>query len=96
MAYTVLETNNQLEVHKDGCQHINHGKRSQRYRYSRHIVLGTGCEDWRGVTDALEDEWGFVTMQYEGGAKTAEEARESVIRQVRVSPCACSINSTRR
>ena len=48
------------------------------------------------MTDALEDEWGFVTMQYEGGAKTAEEARESVIRQVRVSPGACSIKSTRR
>ena len=94
MPYTVLQTDGALELHKDGCQHINHGKRTQR-SWNCHDIIGTGCNNWNDVTNALEDYCNFITMQYEGaadGTMTDEQARARVIRQVDVSPCACDIN----
>ena len=94
MAYTVIEKNGRFEAHKDGCQHINHGKRTQR-SWNSHDIIGTGCKNWNAVTEALEDWCNFVTMQYEGdadGTMTDAQARARVIRQVNVSPCAKAID----
>ena len=88
MSYTLITTDGQLELHKDGCQHINHGKRRQAMT-CEHRIIGTGLQDWDKVADSLESWCGFVSMQYEmDGVTNPSEARKSANKQVWVSPCA--------